>query len=246
MGVRYLLEIGVESAERAAAAERGGADRIELCANLAIGGLTPAAALMRAVQTSVTLPVYAMVRPRGGDFVYSEEEFSRMKREIALVRECGMDGVVLGLLRKDGRIDLDRTGELVELAKPLPVTFHRAFDECRDLEAAVEDAIAAGCARVLTSGGAATALKGQEQLALLVRSAGTRIGILPGGGITARNAAEIARVTGACEFHAALSSAVEASATADSFAGEVERLAATLRASARDEQSGSPWPFGLI
>src|SRR5579885_2022229 len=144
MNNRFLLEISVESAERAAAAERGGADRLELCANLAVGGLTPPAELMRAVRRRVALPIYAMVRPRGGDFVYSEDEFARIKRDLLLVRECGMDGVVLGVLRKDGRVDLDRTGDLAQMAKPLPVTFHRAFDECRDLAEALEDAITAG------------------------------------------------------------------------------------------------------
>ncbi len=229
MNNRFLLEISVESAERAAAAERGGADRLELCSNLAVGGLTPPAELMQSVRARVSLPLFAMVRPRPGGFVYADEEFEQMKKDIALVQACRMHGVVLGLLRDDGGIDVRRTRELVHFAKPLPVTFHRAFDECADPEQALEDVIAAGCARILTSGGAATAFAGRDRLAKLIRDAGKLVTILPGGGITAANAVEIARSTGATEFHAALSSLAGRDGKTDEFEREVVKLAAKLR-----------------
>src|SRR5581483_8614673 len=172
MNNRFLLEISVESAERAAAAERGGADRLELCSNLAVGGLTPPAELMQSVRARVSLPLFAMVRPRPGGFVYADEEFEQMKKDIALVQACRMHGVVLGLLRDDGGIDVRRTRELVHFAKPL-------------------------C------------------------DAGKLVTILPGGGITAANAVEIARSTGATEFHAALSSPAGRDGKSDEFEREV-------------------------
>src|SRR5215472_4878922 len=128
---KYLLEISVDGVEKAAAAERGGADRIELCADLSVGGLTPSRELLHAVRDKVNIPIYSMIRPRAGDFVYSDAEFAGMERSIAVATECGMDGVVLGVLKKSRRIDIVRTRRLVDLARPLPVTFHRAFDETR-------------------------------------------------------------------------------------------------------------------
>ncbi|HZS70983.1 MAG TPA: copper homeostasis protein CutC [Candidatus Acidoferrum sp.] len=229
MNNRFLLEISVESAERAVAAERGGADRLELCSNLAAGGLTPPAELMRSVRACVSLPVFAMVRPLAGSFVYADEGFEQMKRDISLARECRMDGVVLGLLRDDGGVDARRTRELVQLAKPLPVTFHRAFDECADPERALREVIASGCTRILTSGGLASAFAGRDRLAKLIRDAGKLVTILAGGGITAANAAEIARSTGATEFHAALSSVAGRGSKTAEFEREVAKLAAKLR-----------------
>ncbi len=128
MNRRRLLEISVETLEGALAAERGGADRMELCAELSLGGVTPGADLLRAVRAQVRIPIFSMVRPRAGDFVYSSAEFAEMKRAIADAKESGMDGVVLGVLTKKHRVDIERTQELVEMAKPLPVTYHRAFD----------------------------------------------------------------------------------------------------------------------
>ncbi len=236
MNNRFLLEISVESAERAAAAERGGADRLELCSNLAVGGLTPPAELMQSVRARVSLPLFAMVRPRPGGFVYADEEFEQMKKDIALVQACRMHGVVLGLLRDDGGIDVRRTRELVHFAKPLPVTFHRAFDECADPERALREVIAAGCTRILTSGGAATAFAGRDRLAKLIRDAGKLVTILPGGGITAANAVEIARSTGATEFHAALSSLAGRDGKTDEFEREVVKLAAKLRGASSNQR----------
>src|SRR5438128_7225580 len=182
-----LLEISVESASAAAAAERGGANRIELCANLNIGGVTPSAELLRETRKAVRAPIFAMIRPRGGDFVFSAEEFFAMKRDLKIAKSCGMDGVVFGILHADGSVDLERTRELVEAAKPLPATFHRAFDETPDLLAALEAVIATGATRILTSGGKPNADAGAIVLADLVKAAAGRITILPGGGINAGN-----------------------------------------------------------
>jgi copper homeostasis protein len=205
---KCLLEISVETLEFALAAERGGADRIELCGNLSVGGITPDAELLRAVRGQVRIPIFSMVRPRGGDFVYSSTEFSEMRRSITDAKESGMDGVVLGVLTKDHRVDVERTRELVEFAKSLPVTYHRAFDEAADLHQALEDVIESGVKRILTSGGAKSALDGAAMLAKLVEAAGKRIVIVPGAGISAANIRQVAQQTRAREFHSGLSTAL--------------------------------------
>ena len=229
MAGRFALEISVESVERAEAAARGGADRIELCAQLAAGGITPREELMRAVRAAVKVPIFAMIRPRAGDFVYSAKEFADMRASIELAKRLEMDGVVLGLLTADGLVDVARTRELVETAKPLPVTFHRAFDECADQLAALEDVIHTGATRTLTSGGAASAAAGAAKLARLVAAAGERITILPGAGIHAGNVSEVARITNAREFHSGLSSVLPKSAEARQFQAQVVRFAKALR-----------------
>jgi copper homeostasis protein len=201
-----LLEISVETAEAAVAAERGGAQRIELCTQLRLGGLTPGDELMRVVRESVCVPVFAMIRPRAGDFVYSPEELTRMFRDIAAAQRLGMDGIVLGVLTRNREVDVEHTRELVMAARPLPVTFHRAFDDVADLDAALKDVITTDAARILTSGGAAGAPAGTEKLACLVRAAKERVIILPGGGINALNAAHVARQSGARELHSGLGS----------------------------------------
>jgi len=202
---KCLLEISVETLESALAAERGGADRIELCGNLSAGGVTPDAELLRAVRAQLRIPIFSMVRPRAGNFVYSAAEFSEMRRSIAEAKESGMDGVVLGVLTKHHRADVERTRQLVEFAKPLPVTYHRAFDEASDLHQALEDVTQSGAKRILTSGGAKSALDGAAVLAKLVEAAGERIVIVPGAGISAVNILEVARRTKAREFHSGLS-----------------------------------------
>jgi len=221
--------MSVESVATAVAAERGGANRVELCAELAVGGVTPSEELMREVRAAVKLPVFAMIRPRAGDFFYSSEEFAAMRDSIAQAKKLQMDGVVLGILTNEGRLDVGRTRELVELAKPLPVTFHRAFDECANQMTALEDVIHAGARRVLTSGGAASAAAGAEMLARLVAAAGERITILPGAGIHAGNVAKVVRVTGAREFHSGLSSVLARDAGDAEFQAEVEKLVRGLR-----------------
>ena len=201
---KYLLEISVETGESALAAQRGGADRVELCGNLSIGGVTPSVELMRMACDQLHIPIFVMIRPRGGHFVYSEDEFAEMKRSIGEAKQAGMDGVVLGILTKDRLVDIERTRELVAVARPLPATFHRAFDDCGDLRRALEEIIQCGASRILTSGGAKSAPEGASMLAELVELASERIVILPGGGINASNLSEVAKHTHAREFHSGL------------------------------------------
>jgi copper homeostasis protein len=202
---KILLEISVESVDAAAAAKRGGADRIELCADLSAGGLTPDAALIRAVRQQIQIHTFVMIRPRAGDFVYSSSEFAQMKKSVAAAKDSGASGLVFGILKADRFVDIDRTRELVELAQPLPVTFHRAFDACRDLSEALEDVVSSGASRILTSGGAASAPGAAADLANLVAAAGKRVTIVPGAGINAENILPLAIATRAQEFHSGLS-----------------------------------------
>jgi copper homeostasis protein len=204
MTEQVILEIAVESVTAAQAAERAGADRIELCVDLRNGGITPSAEMMQLARKELKIPIFAIIRPRTGDFVYCAEEMETMRKSITLARESGMDGVVLGALLSDATIDVPRAKELVELARPMPVTFHRAFDECNDLLASLEDVVATGAARVLTSGGAPNALEGMKKLRELVVAAGQRITILPGGGIRPGNFRQVLQGTGAKEMHSGL------------------------------------------
>jgi len=239
MNRKCLLEISVEALESALAAERGGADRIELCGDLSLGGVTPGADLMRTTRAQVRIPIFSMVRPRAGDFVYSSAEFAEMKRSVVGAKESGMDGVVLGVLTKEHRADVERTWELAELAKPLPVTYHRAFDESTDLHRALEDVIQSGAKRVLTSGGAKSALEGAATLAELIEAAGERIAIVPGAGISSVNIAEVARRTRAREFHSGLSAALPYGGNEyKKFEEEVRKLAGQI---ARISQTRTTW-----
>jgi copper homeostasis protein len=229
MNRKCLLEISVEALESALAAERGGADRIELCADLSLGGVTPGTDLMRTTRAQVRIPIFSMVRPRAGDFVYSTAEFAEMKRSVVGAKEAGMDGVVLGVLTKQHRVDVERTRELTELARPSPVTYHRGFDEITDLHQALEDIIQSGAKRILTSGGAKSALEGAATLAKLIEAAGERIAIVPGAGISSINIAEVARRTRAREFHSGLSAALPyGSNEYEKFEEEVRKLAAHI------------------
>jgi copper homeostasis protein len=227
---RISLEISVESVDAAMAAERGGASRLELCSNARDGGTTPDAQLQRAVRERVRLPIFSMVRPRGGNFFYSDSEFEAMQRDIGTAKEFRMDGIVLGLLKSDGQIDVERTKRLVEQAKPLPVTFHRAFDECTDLLRSLEDVIKTGATRLLTSGGKRTAPEALEILDDLVCRADGRLIVMPGSGLHAGNIRNAVEKTGAREYHAALSSVVaEPAANVAAFEEEVRKLATMLR-----------------
>jgi copper homeostasis protein len=201
--MKRILEVCVESVEGAIAAQQGGADRVELCANLLEGGTTPSAGSMQLARRSLRIGIQVMIRPRGGDFCYSAAEFEIMKLDIEMAIKAGADGVVLGILRPDGSVDEDRTRELVTLARPLNVTFHRAFDMTRDPWAALEILISSGIDRILTSGQESSVLEGLELIAGLVRVAGDRIIVMPGGGIHERNLAKIARESGARELHVA-------------------------------------------
>jgi copper homeostasis protein len=229
MNRKCLLEISVESLEAAVAAERGGADRIELCGNLSIGGITPATGLLRAVRAQLRIPIFPIVRPRAGDFLYSTGEFAEMKRSIASTKESGADGVVLGILTSGRRVDVARTRELVEMAKPLPVTYHRAFDEAANLHQSLEDVIETGARRILTSGGTKSALEGAAVLAKLVETAGERIIIVPGAGINAANIREVVPRTKAREFHSGLGTSLPyGSHEYKEFEEEVRKLAERL------------------
>ena len=229
---RYVLEISVESAETAMAAERGGADRIELCSNLREGGTTPGAELRRAARAQLRVPIFSMIRPRAGDFVYSESEFDEMAREIGAAKDCGMDGVVLGMLDAQGSVKVKHTKRLVDLARPLPVTFHRAFDACADLKRSLEDVIKTGAVRLLTSGGKPTASEALEVLGELVEKAGGRIVVMPGSGVHAGNIGEVVRKTRAREYHAGLSSVARQPAqNLQAFEEAVRQLAAALASS---------------
>jgi copper homeostasis protein len=224
------LEISVESVEAAMAAERGGASRIEFCGNLREGGTTPSTELMRAVRERVRVPIFSMVRPRGGNFLYNETELGAMRRDLDTAKELRMDGVVLGLLDADGQVDVTRTKGLVDRARPLPVTFHRAFDECVDLHKALEDVIHAGAVRLLTSGGRPTAPEALGVLGELVRIAGERLIVMLGSGLHAGNIREAVAKTGAREFHAGLSSVVaDAARNIGAFEVEVRKMADALR-----------------
>ena len=196
-----LIEAAVESAEAAIAAERAGAHRIELCANLTEGGTTPSAGTIGAALSRVGVPIFVMIRPRGGDFLYSAMEHAVMMRDIATARTLGAHGVVVGVLTADGEVDVERTRALVEAARPLPVTFHRAFDLASDFNAALEALVASGVRRVLTSGGAPRAADAISRIAALVERAGDRLTVMPGGGISAANALQILAETGAREIH---------------------------------------------
>lgn len=185
------LEICAYSLESCCNAELGGADRIELCGGMGEGGTTPSYGMITMAKERVSIPLYVMIRPRGGDFVYTDEEIEVMRRDIRMAKEIGVAGVVLGVLLPDGNVDVARNKELVELAKPLGVTFHRAFDLTPDAEKALEDVIASGAERILTSGQQSSAPLGAALLGRLVTRAAGRIEIMAGAGVNPWNAAEL-------------------------------------------------------
>jgi copper homeostasis protein len=196
-----LVEACVETVESAIAAEQGGAGRLELCANLADAGTTPSAGTIAAVKARVAIPVFVIIRPRVGGFVYSDAELDVMRRNIDAAQRLGADGVVLGVLRADTRVDEPRIQMLVAEAGALPVTFHRAFDGTPDQCDALETLMACGVSRVLTSGGAATALEGADRLGALVAQSAGRIGVLAGGGIWDEQIPGLVRRSGVREIH---------------------------------------------
>jgi copper homeostasis protein len=197
-----ILEVCVDSVESAVAAQQGGAGRVELCADLEHGGITPSIGMIKSVRERVPLKIHVMIRPRPGDFCYSEAEFEVMKRDVRETKKLGVDGVVFGVLTSDGTIDTARTKILLEMARPLSVTFHRAFDETVDLLAALSELTRLGVDRVLTSGGKPSVEAGMLTLANLVQEAGPLIKVLAGGGITLENVADVVKQTGVDEVHA--------------------------------------------
>ena len=203
---RLVAEICIDSVEGAVAAAEAGADRVELCANLLEGGTTPSLGLMETTIARAKLPVQVMIRPRGGDFLYSEIEVEMMLRDIAAAKTARAGGVVFGCLTPDGQIDGTLTRRLIAAARPLSVTFHRAFDVARDPAEALQTLIGLGVDRLLTSGQAPNALEGAPLIRRLIELAAGRLIVMPGGGITARNVARIVQETRAGEIHfAALS-----------------------------------------
>ena len=197
----YQFEVAVDSLESALAAQACGVDRVELCADLASGGLTPSRGLLELALETLHIPVHVIIRPRRGDFLYTEAEFQIMLRDIAAAKAAGAQGVVFGVLLADGGIDLARTAELVAAARPLSVTFHRAFDMCQQPLEALALLIELGVERLLTSGQAQTAEAGAALIDELVGLAEGRISVMPGAGINAENIRCIAAETGAREFH---------------------------------------------
>lgn len=182
------LEICVYSLESIQNAQNAGADRVELCAGYSEGGITPSYALIKMAKQITNIELFVMIRPRGGDFLYSDDEYQLMKEDISFAKSCGVDGVVLGILNPDGSIDIERTRSLVELAKPLKVTFHRAFDMCNDVSQALDDVISTGACRILTSGQQPNALQGKSTLEAMVKQAQGRIEIMAGAGVNRDNA----------------------------------------------------------
>lgn len=199
-----VFELCAEGLQACRIARAAGAGRIEFCANLEVEGLTPDPALTRAAVAESGLPVFMLLRPRAGDFVYTPAEFAGMRDDLRQALSLGVSGFALGVLLPDGRVDVERTRELVELAAPLEVTFHRAFDVTPDLAAALEEIVATGCRRILTSGGASDAIAGAATLAALVGQAAGRVDIAVGGGLRAENARALAERTGAQHFHGSL------------------------------------------
>ncbi len=202
MSTRLTLEIASNSLASALAAQAGGADRIELFDNLAEGGTTPSFASIAMARERLSIPLFVLVRPRPGDFHYDALEAELMLRDIAQCRALGCDGVVIGALDRQGDIDLPLCRALIQAAGPLQVTFHRAFDAARDLPAALEQVIALGCSRVLTSGGQASAAAGVDVLEGMVARAAGRISVMAGAGLDPANIAAVARHSGCVELHA--------------------------------------------
>jgi Uncharacterized protein involved in copper resistance len=196
-----VVEIVVYNLESALKAQEGGADRIELCDNPGEGGTTPSAGIIEIVRQNVSLDLYVMIRPRGGDFLYSNYDFHSMKRDISQCQKLSVDGLVFGILNPDGTIDKKRCQELITRCRPLKVTCHRAFDMCRDPFEALQDCIEAGFDRILTSGREPQALKGAALIAELVKKADGRIKIMAGSGVNEENVEEIVRSTGVQEIH---------------------------------------------
>jgi copper homeostasis protein len=199
-----VIEIAVDSTESALAAEQGGAQRIELCSALREGGLTSSLGLVRTVRSACTIALFTMIRPRGGDFLYTADEFRAMQEDIRIMGQEGVDGVVFGLLTPDGQVDKDRTRALVDLARPMDVTFHRALDMTSDPERALEDVIACGVQRVLTSGGASSAWAGRKRLRAMVLQAAARTTLVVGGGVRPAQISRLMASTGATEFHSSM------------------------------------------
>jgi copper homeostasis protein len=206
---KFIIEIATSDFASSQSAAKGGADRIELCDNLAEGGTTQSYSAIKYCREQLNVQLFPIIRPRGGDFLYNPDEYNIMVNDVRICKELNCDGVVIGLLNGDGTIDLERTARLVELAYPMEVTFHRAFDRCVDPFAALEQLIRVGCNRILTSGQRPTVMEGIELIEKLVKAADERIVIMPGSGVRKENIGEIASRTGARELHSSLRTKVK-------------------------------------
>ncbi|MDB5118792.1 MAG: copper homeostasis protein CutC [Sphingobacteriales bacterium] len=218
------LEICANSVTSALIAQQGGANRVELCENLAEGGTTPSYAQIEIARKLLKIELFPILRPRGGDFVYSDLEFEIMKADLTIIKELGCDGVVFGILDQDGNVDKHRCAELLKLAQPLQVTFHRAFDKSANLFQALEDIIALGFSRILTSGGKPTVIEGIETITKLVSAAKGRISIMPGSGVNENNLDELIIETGATEFHTTAKSVIQNASTDSEYCRELTDL----------------------
>jgi copper homeostasis protein len=205
MGAREIIvEVCVDSLESAIAAERGGAERVELCASLVEGGVTPSAGLIATTRQKISIGLHIMIRPRAGDFCYTADEFEVMRRDVLMAKQLGANGVVFGILDQDANVDIERTRLLVELAKPLNTTYHRAFDMSADLLLAMEHVAETGADRILTSGGASSAVTGTAMLRNLFKAADGRMIIMACGGIDHQNVRGVLEKTSVREIHVGL------------------------------------------
>lgn len=198
---KYLLEACVDSVESALAAQRGGADRLELCGSLIIGGVTPSPALYEEIRRVSDIRIHALIRPRFGDFCYTDHEFEIIRNEVKMFRKLGAEGVVIGILTKDGNLNMEQMKALMEEAQGMSVTLHRAFDVCRDPMEALQQAKELGIRTILTSGQGNTCVAGRELLKELVSAAGDDIDIMVGSGVSAEVIREIGPYVGAHAFH---------------------------------------------
>lgn len=199
--MNYILETIAFNIASCKIAQAAGVHRIELCDNPADGGTTPSYGLIKTARAALRIQLYPIIRPRGGDFLYSDEEFEIIKADVQLCKDAGCDGVVIGMLKADATIDKTRCAILVNMAYPMGVTFHRAFDRVVHMQQALEDIIDIGCERILTSGLYTTAIDGAANIAELIKQANDRIIIMPGSGVRGNNIAALAKLTNASEFH---------------------------------------------
>ncbi len=198
---KIIIEICADSIESALAAWNGGAHRIELCSGLEMGGLTPSKGLIDFVISHVKIPVYTLIRPRTGDFIYTSDELEMMISDIYYAKAAGAAGIVIGVLNKNATVNSTAMKQLIEASRPLPVTFHRAFDVLVDKRSALEDIIKLGCKRILTSGGFKSATTGSHIISELIKQSNGRILIMPGAGINEKNLPELVEATGCYEYH---------------------------------------------
>jgi len=207
--MNFKLEVIAFNIESCVLAQQSGAHRIELCDNPGEGGTTPSIGMIKAARKKISIELFPIIRPRGGDFLYSNDEFDIMKEDILQCKKIGCDGVVIGMLHADGTIDKTRTSQLVNLAYPMSVTFHRAFDRTNDPFKAMEDIIESGCERILTSGQQPTASEGIELITTLIKQADERIIIMPGSGLRSDNITSVAKQSGAVEFHSSARTTID-------------------------------------